>query len=91
MTFRFPRLVRVLWTDFRTKKRKQFCPARLARDEDEAWAIAEAADFLMVPQRAKRIVYQTAVIVDRRATGKDALAVDTQWQSFMTEGKGLER
>lgn len=88
MTYRYPQLVRVLWTCPRSKKRKSVFATRLARNVDEAFEIANALEFCMVPVDARRLVYQVAVL-GRRATARDALQIDTQWATFFREGANL--
>lgn len=83
--YRFPRLVRVLWTNPRRKSRQSIAAVRLARHENEAFDIANALEFALVPANAKRLVYQTAVM-DKTPTARDALAMDTEWRTFWKEG-----
>jgi hypothetical protein len=85
MTYRFPRLVRVVWTPQKGGARKAMAAVRLARSEQEAWDIANAVEFAMVPSTARRLVYQTARI-DGRASARAALNPDTVWETFFREG-----
>lgn len=77
--FRIPQLVRVCWTEKRSKRRKSIAAVRLARSDEEAFRIAQRLEYCMVPDTAVRLVYQVSVISDRRPTGRDALADNTEW------------
>lgn len=84
MTYRFPRLVRVVWTPQKGGARKAIAATRLARNSEEAWEIAQTLEWVMVPQTARKLTYQTALL-DGRATARAALNPDTHWETFFRE------
>ena len=89
--FRYPQLVRVVWIDPVTRKKRSFSPSVVARDSDHAFDVCDAVLTCMVPMGRKlRIGYQTAVL-DRPARAADVFDRATEWVTFCKFWVGKER
>ena len=88
MIYRFPQLVRVVWSDARSGRRKSYAAYRLARHDEEAFEIAGAIEFCMVPQNARKLAYQVSAL-DHRPTSREAASMETTWVTFWREGRGM--
>lgn len=86
-SFKYPKLVRVVWQNVQTRRKRSFAAGVLARDMEHAFDIAECIVGCMVPITSKtrfRVHYALAEL-ERDAVIKDATDPRTVWTTFHKE------